>query len=191
MIYSALNYMVEQLNLFLLNRFSVQDRKAILGSIVDESGTIPEENKNKIILSLVNLEHDTNRQYATVNQYDGNKNIQYNQPYNFNLDILITALFSNYDEALKFLSESIYFFQAKHVFTHENSPELDSQIEKLTVELIKLDYSEMQNLWTALGTKYMPSVLFKVRMLSFQSNDIKSISTAIQVVDKNINPDIK
>ena len=184
MIYNALNYVTEQLNLFLINRFSVKDTKAILGSIVDESGAIPEENKNKIILSLVNLEHETNRQYAVANQFKGNKNIQYNQPYNFNIDVLLTASFSNYGEALKFLSESIYFFQAKDVFTQEDSPGLDPQIEKLTIEVIKLDYIEMQNLWTALGTKYMPSVLFKVRMLSFQSNDIKSISATIQGVEK-------
>lgn len=191
MIYSALDYIVEQLNLFLINRFSVQDTRAILGSIVDETGAIPEENKNKVILSLVNLEQETNLQYATVNRFQGDKNIPYNQPYNFNIDVLITASFSNYKEALKFLSESIYFFQAKPAFTPENSPGLAPQIERLTLELIKLNYSEMQNLWTALGTKYMPSVLFKVRMLSFQSDDIRSISTVVQGVDSSSTPSLK
>ena len=49
----------------------------------------------------------------------------------------------------------------------------------------------MQNLWTALGTKYMPSVLFKVRMLSFQSDDIKSISATIQVIENNQTPNLR
>jgi hypothetical protein len=35
--------------------------------------------------------------------------------------------------------------------------------------LIKLSYHQEHSLWGALGAKYMPSVLFKVRLLSFHS----------------------
>lgn len=188
MIYNALNYIVQELNYYLMNHFSIQDNKAILGTIVNEAGEVLTENQNKIIISLVNLDYETNQQYAIANRYVGDKSITQNLPYNFNLDILTTALFSNYDEALKFLSQTIYFFQAKQVFNHENSPGLDPNIQKLTIEIVKINYHEMHNLWTALGTKYMPSVLFKIRMLSFQSGEIKGINTAIQDIDENINP---
>lgn len=189
MIYSSLNYVSQQLNEYLMLQFSTQDKKAILGSIVDESGTVPAENHNKIILSLVNLEHETVRQYAVAQQYVGDKNISQDLPYDFNMDVLVTSLFSNYNEALKFLSEAVYFFQAKHVFTHENSPGLDPRLQKLTFELIKINYSEMHNLWTALGSKYLPSVLFKVRMLSFQSGNIDKVNSTINKIGKNVKPD--
>lgn len=188
MIHTALNYVVQQLNLFLMRRFSTQDSKAVLGTILNESGSVPEENQNKIILTLVNLEHETVRQYATAQRNVGASVIEQNIPYNFNLDVLTTALFNNYDEALKFLSETIYFFQAKHVFTHENSPGLDPKIDKLTFEIVKINYHEMQNLWTALGTKYMPSVLFKVRMLSFESGQIDQVDSTISGIDENTRP---
>lgn len=185
MIYSALNYVAQELNQFLRLRFSLQDDKAILGSILDESGSVPEGNRNKIILSLVNLEEETNQRYAIPQYQNGQQSISQNIPYNFNMDVLASALFTNYDEGLKFLSETIYFFQAKQVFNHENSPGLDPKIEKLTFEVVKMNYSEMHNLWTALGAKYMPSILFKVRMLSFQSGDIQSVDSLIKGVDPN------
>jgi len=188
MIYTALHYVVQELNRYLMQRFSVQDNKAILGSILDESGSVPEGNQNKIILSLVNLENETNRQFNRIQTPVGESSITQNLPYNFNMDVLVTALFTNYDEALKFLSETIYYFQAKQVFTHENSPGLDPKIDKLTFEIIKMEYSEMHNLWTALGAKYMPSVLFKVRMLSFQSNDIEAVGSLVKGLDSNIKP---
>lgn len=190
MIYNALNYVSQQLNEYLMLQFSAQDKRAILGSIVDETGAVPIENHNKIILSLVNIEHETVRQYAVAQQYVGDKHISQNLPYDFNLDVLVTSLFTNYNESLKFLSEAIYFFQAKHVFTHENSPGLDPRLQKLTFELIKINYSEMHNLWTALGSKYLPSVLFKVRMLSFQSGDINKVSPTMKKIDKNVNPSL-
>jgi hypothetical protein len=53
-----------------------------------------------------------------VKKEKGNVYQKENMPYNFNLDVLITAVFepSNYDEGLKFLSDAISFFQRKNVF---------------------------------------------------------------------------
>ena len=188
MIYTALNYVVQELNRYLMRRFSTQDDKAILGSILDESGSVPEGNQNKIILSLVNLENETNRQYNRLQTPVGNSNIAQNLPFNFNMDVLVTSLFTNYSEALKFLSEAVYFFQAKQVFTHENSPGLDPKIEKLAFEIIIIEYREMHNLWTALGAKYMPSILFKIRMLSFQSKEIQAIHPSVNTLDPDTKP---
>lgn len=169
-------------------RFQLNDTCAVLGTVLDETGAVPEKNQNKIIVSLVNLEHETNHAYAVNQQFSKTGNLTQNLPFNFNLDILLLSLFSNYDEALKFLSESILFFQSKQVFTHQNSPGLDPAIEKLSLEIIKLSYHEMHSLWTALGAKYMPSVLFKVRMLSFQGDNINSIVPTIGNVDPDVHP---
>jgi hypothetical protein len=157
---------------------------------LDETGAVPEENHNKIIVSLVNLDHETNQQYAQYQQLEGGKINSPNLPYNFNLDVLVTALFSNYGEALKFLSETIYFFQAKHHFTPENSPGLDPRIQKLSFEIIKLNYHETHSLWAALGAKYQPSIMFKVSMLSFQSNELNVVDPLISGLDTDSTPKI-
>ncbi|HAA13271.1 MAG TPA: hypothetical protein DCE41_16890 [Cytophagales bacterium] len=77
-------------------------------------------------------------------------------------------MFEEYDEGLKFLSEALYFFQAQPEFPVPGQPDAEYQ-QHLSFELVKLTYQEMHSLWTALGAKYVPSVLFKVRMLSFQN----------------------
>jgi hypothetical protein len=176
MIYQALNCVTKELNEYLGTRFKLHGKSAAaLNTILNQDGTIPEHNLNKIILSLINMEHETNVRFnpVYVSGDAGNKaKLIDNPPYNFNLDVLITAVFesTNYDEGLKFLSESILFFQRKNSFTPKNTPSMDSAILELNFELIKLSYHQEHSLWGALGAKYMPSVLFKIRLLSFQSN---------------------
>ncbi|MEO1261776.1 MAG: DUF4255 domain-containing protein [Bacteroidota bacterium] len=188
MINSALQYVARELNRYLMRKFNLQEDKAILGSILDETGAVPEGNKDKVLVTLVNMEQETNYQYINFEKTKGNSNYQLNTPFNFNMDVLITALFSNYNEALKFLSETIYFFQSKNLFNHENSPGLDPKIQQLSFEVIKLSYHEVHSLWTALGAKYMPSVLFKVRLLSFQSDQVQQVDTTISDVGPSVNP---
>lgn len=188
MIYSALHCVIEELNAYLTHQFKTQEDKAILNTILNESGGIAEHNLNKVIVTLVNLEHDSTAQYAPYYVKEKDSVRQFNQPYNFNLDVLVTALFTDYDEALKFLSETIYFFHGKPVFNHTNSKGLDKQIQQLSFELIKLSYHEAHSLWGALGTKYMPSILFKIRMLSFQSGRIVDTIPAVKHTDPSLQP---
>ncbi len=181
MIYQALHTVTTELNNYLLERFVVDGQKAaILNSVVAQNGSIPEYSVNKIVLSLINLEHETTMPYNPIyiqNQEKKQTQKPQNLPYNFNMDVLVTAVFEglNYDEGLKFLSETIYFFQTKNKFTVENTPQLSRGIEQLHFELIKLTYHQEHSLWGAIGAKYMPSVLFKIRMLSFQSDTLVDV----------------
>jgi hypothetical protein len=183
MIYQALNCVTRELNEFLASRFSLHGKSgAALNTILNQDGTIPEHNLNKIILSLINMEHETNVRYNPVHKLNEDKSmasIMDNPPYNFNLDVLITAVFesTNYDEGLKFLSESISFFQRKNSFTPDNTPGMEKGLLELNFELIKLSYHQEHSLWGALGAKYMPSVLFKIRLLSFQSGVHSEVPT--------------
>jgi hypothetical protein len=43
-------------------------------------------------------------------------------------------------------------------------------LEKLSLELVNLSLTEVNNVWSALGAKYMPSVPYKMRMLVVQEN---------------------
>ena len=187
MIYAALHQIVEETNQFLMRRFSEQSTKAILGTLLNEAGVVPEENKNTMIFTLVNLEPDNVTPYTAVPTATSSHDFSRNVPFRFNLDVLVTASFKNYEEALKFLSETIIYIQAKRIFTHENSPGLDPGIDKLTVEIAKIDYHEMQSLWTAIGTNYRPSVRIKVGMLAFQTHDIEMSSTVggIGIIHQN------
>ena len=43
-------------------------------------------------------------------------------------------------------------------------------LEKLSLELLNLSIHEVNNVWSILGAKYMPSIVYKVRMLAVQEN---------------------
>ena len=77
------------------------------------------------------------------------------------------------------LSYIIKFFQSHRLFDRDNSPTLSSEIEKLTIELVNLPFTEQREVWAALGMSYMPSVIYKVRMVVFTDTDTVEIGSDI------------
>ena len=180
MLLESLKYIANDLDRFLKMRYDSQESRVVLGNIVDQDNSVPEGNRNKIILTLISLEQESHRQRA-VNYIDTQEGKVRTQPaLSFNLDIMFSALFNQYEEALKFLSDTIYFFQAKPVFNKENSPGLSPLFELLTLEVTKLTSSETYNLWASLGTKYIPSIPFKLRLLTYQSDAVEEIVSGMQ-----------
>lgn len=187
MLYKALNVIVSELNTHLREKFRISENRAVLGTILNEEGAVPEENKNRVVCTLVNLEQDTNIPFNPIYRQIEGKTVMEQTPFNFNMDVLFTGLFTNYDEALKFLSATLYFFQGKNLFDHSNSSGLPPQIPQLSMEVVKLTYHEAHSLWTAIGAKYMPSVLFKIRMLSYQEG-LSGEMPLIREVEDNVRP---
>ena len=187
MIYETLHSIAQELNGHLKNTFKIMEDCAILNAILNQDGTIPEHCLNKIVLTLVNLEHDSNIPYNPVHQGGTGDYKELYTPFNFNLDVLVTSLFENknYDEGLKFLSHSLAFFQGKPVFTPDNTPLMNGDIRQVSMELIRLSYHEEHSLWGAMGARYMPSVLFKIRLASFQSGAVNITSPRIKNSDES------
>jgi len=42
-----------------------------------------------------------------------------------------------------------------------------TEIDKITVEIINLEFPVLSNIWSMLGGKYLPSIVYKFRMLNF------------------------
>ena len=85
---------------------------------------------------------------------------------------MVAGHFNQYSEALKFVSNTISFFQRRPVFDHQNTPELDSKIDKLVLDIENLDIKDLSTLWGVLSGKYLPSILYKVRMIAFDAGDV-------------------
>lgn len=179
MLHNTLSYIASDLNKFLKRKYESPEDRVILGNIVDQNNSVPEANQNKIILTLISLEHETHVRQAINYIPDGNKYKKTRTPLAFNLDIMFSGFFQQYEESLKFLSDTIQFFQAKPVFNHENSPGLAEEISHLNLEVIKLSSTETYNLWASLGTKYVPSIPFKLRLIQFQSDEVQEIVSSI------------
>ncbi|MGD8663637.1 MAG: DUF4255 domain-containing protein [Desulfobacterales bacterium] len=141
-------------------------------------------------LSLVNIEEEriTKAQQNFSRSADGNI-VHMNPEIKLNLFVLIVANFSNYRTGLEFLSGAIRFFQSKNVFTTANTPELDPQIQKLIVEMMTLSFEQQNHMWGSLGAKYLPSVMYKVRMLTIQEGlaaDEQKPITMVNLTGRNV-----
>ena len=76
----------------------MDESKVLLNNLVDSNGSIPQANQNKIVISLINIEKQTNKPfYCNQKKANGNyTNISLAERYN--LDVLIN---SNFDDLTK------------------------------------------------------------------------------------------
>lgn len=187
MISNALQFTCDLMAQFLKNRMGLDENKVLLNNLIEGNGSLPQENQNKIIVSLINIEKETARPfYSNNHKLNDEKFANINLSERYNLDVLISANFENYNETLKFLDEVLLFFQINRSIDSSTSI-LPDGIPKLEFEIEKITYHQMQSLWTAMGAKYQPSVIYKIRMISIQANEadrfipaiIKTTATAI------------
>lgn len=143
---------------------------------------------NAISLLLINIEEEKTLRNAdpyTRNLSDGNKQ-QIQPAIRLNLYILFVAHFKNYEQNLSYLSFIIQFFQNHRLMDQHSFPDLDSSIRQLAIELVTLPFSEQNEIWSALRTAYHPSVLYKVKLVIFEDEDVMP---ATSITEKNL--DIK
>jgi hypothetical protein len=142
-----------------------------LSNLVNQTGQPFPNAKDKIVMCLANLQHET-----FVSSYQAAVPVANGQfaviapPLYIDLFLLFYANFGelNYSDGLGMISNTIAFFQQNPYFTHDNLPGLDPAIDKLTFEFSNLDLMSLNYLMGMMGVKYLPSVYYKVRMIPFQ-----------------------
>jgi hypothetical protein len=141
--------------------------------LVKQEGGIAIES-NTLGITLVNIEEERVNKPQSGYQQGRNGRVGHMNPeMHLNLYFLVTPNCTDYGSTLKLLSGAVSFFQAKNVFTPENSPGMDPGLEKLIVDMHTLTLEQQNHLWGYLGAKYMPSVLFKARYLTVQEGWIR------------------
>jgi len=150
----------------------------------DGSIAVPD---NSLGLTLVNVEEErVVKSQKSVTIATDRQVSHINPEIKLNLYMLITANFNNYNTGLGFLSGAIRFFQSKNVFTHENTPDLHPDIEKLIAELYSLNFEQQNHLWSSLGAKYLPSVMYRLRMITIQEVQKRDEQIPISTVNLSI-----
>ncbi len=196
MLHTSLSFLTNELNEFLKLRTGTSDERVFLTSVATETSGLKIPDKS-LGLSLMNIEEE--RVFKDQKTSFINKNgiaEHLNPEIKLNLYILISANFQDSDssitddyvEGLKQLSYAISFFQSKNVFTIDNSPgmvEYDAAMIKLVVELYSYSFEQLYNFWTVVGAKYLPSVLYKVRLITFQERSILDSSLPIEKIRFN------
>ncbi len=181
MIHQALDFLVQELNDYIALRrgeaIPVEPYAQLLhlkDSDADASGlgSMP-----RIGCTVVNIEEEKvgKSQLPYNTPILGPVTIK-NPPIRLNIFILFTANpqydSENYLDALRMISYVIFFFQGKNEFTCENSPRLSSDLELLRLELYSIPLEQQNYLWSSLGTGYLPSVVYKMRLITVQTVDI-------------------
>ena len=173
MIYESLNFICGELNAFLRNAFQITEDKAIVSNLINHDGSVPLALSDKLVITLVNIEQETSIANQGFTKITGSSYIIRNQPLNLNLYVLFSGYFNNYNESLKFISACIAFFQRNYVFLRTNFPAMSEDTDKLVFDMIKTDYQSINYLWGSLGAKYVPSMIYKMRMLTVDENNIR------------------
>jgi hypothetical protein len=182
----ALSFLKTELNTWLAIR-SGSDNMIDISALLDEGGKVKLPS-NSLAITLVNIDEERVMKMQQPEIKTINGHVSYVNPeLRINLYILISANFDKYSEALKLISYALYFFQANNVFESSDFPQL-GEIQRLVPELYTINFDQQNNLWTSLGAKYMPSVIYKLKMLVLQDDAVNRIAPAITTIDNNLHP---
>lgn len=193
MIYDTLKFLSEEVNRYLSLKMGVlaEPRLKIGNVSLAFDNTLLGENSlaGKAILSLVNVEEDkVAKQQENYSRTDSATQYK-SPPLYLNLYILFSINKPEYDDCLKWLGHIMQFFQHQQVFTPITHPGLDPKIPRVVVDLFSLNFEQVNHLWSTLGGKYLPSVLYKVRQISVDEN--LTISESGFIKDIQLNEKVK
>jgi hypothetical protein len=170
MLYEVLNFLKTQLESY------ISDGRKSGEPLIQLSNpwSVNDDNHKSSFLnsiSLINVEEEkifkTQEPLITQNK---NGSFSKREPdLKLNLYILISAYNKQYDDGLKFLSKVVSFFQQRNVFRRDDDDLAGSNfpdnIEKLLVELYTAGFEQQNQIWASLSIGYVPSVIYKLRMV--------------------------
>jgi len=145
------------------------------------------QDKSSMVLSIVNIEEDkTLRNQTLYKEVVGNASTveRYKKPaQNLNISILFTSYNKDqsfYSSGLEKLEYIIAYLQSNNVFYYDDSSffeqdEIDEDtaktLNKLVLDLVSLKPDQLNQMWSYLGSRYMPSVLYSMRAIQIQKED--------------------
>ena len=189
MIDTALQFTASSVDQFIRNKFGLDESKVLTNNIIEADGAMPKSNQNKLVISLINIIQETNKQYYNRNQRLSNGSFSDIQPAErYNIDILLSSSFDDYKETLKFLNAGILFFQSYPAIDSSSFSNLPEGINRLEYDIEKISFFEMHNLWSAMGAKYMPSVIYRMRLITVQSDNTTGFISPVTTTNTNVVP---
>lgn len=158
-------------NEYLQNLDRRPDKWLELTNLVDHQGRVNESPRDRVVMSLYNITHETVVSTYTAAQPGTGGYAIVQPPLYIDLHIVLIANFieHSYRDGLAAISRVISYFQQNPAFTHANAPELSPNVDKIVLEFTSLDPVEVNYVMGMLGTKYLPSVFYKLRLIPFAS----------------------
>jgi len=182
----ALQFLKDELNTYLLARTGSSTVSVKLTGVVDEAGKYAFGGET-IGATVINIEEDrVFRSPLPEFSYVNGQHVVAEPELKLNLHVLFAANFKQYEEALKFISYVLTFFQSRPYFSSDEYPGLNPGIGRLTVELQSLSYEQLNQIWAFIGGKQLPSVVYKVRLIILQDDAPKTVQPPLTIVNTDI-----
>ena len=169
MIDLVVNHLAGRLNQALRRTLRVTEDLAVASPLHELDGSIATQAVNRLVVFLVNIEREAAAYSPAARPASTAARIPViAPPLHLNLLVMFAANFgtANYQEALKLTAFTAAYFQSHVMLDHHSDPELDQRIERLSIEMEALGIHDLTNLWGVLGGRYVPSILYRVRMVS-------------------------
>lgn len=178
MINTVLTTIIEKLKEYLDSFYEFPEEIAELGPIMS-TGNGP---VNKLCLSLLNIERETAIGIQGSYRETADSYLKTVPPWHLNLYFILAAVYEEkrYAESLKFLSTAIEFIQLHPYIEIPDG-------RKISMEPVTINLEGLNNIWGMFGGKYYPSIIGKLRGLTFDGNDITGTASKIQKTEVNRN----
>lgn len=146
---------------------------------------------NSVGLCLFNIDEErVMKNQGFVATKNGDRVTYFQPEVRLNLYMLFAANFPTaYDQALRYIGWTVGFFQRKRVFNSSNTPQMESDMPEVAVDLYAMTLEQQNYLWTILGAKYLPSVAYQVRPVVVQEEEIELEAAPVMEIDlRNVQP---
>jgi hypothetical protein len=179
MIYDVLQTLADDLNVYFKTKLNIQEEKVVLSALVNQDGSIALQTENKVIATLINIEKEP---FSSSPQKIGRQTLT------LNLYVLFSCYFTNtnYSEALRFLDLIIIYFDENYIMSSSTKGSYSGS-GKINIEIETFNIDKAHNIWSTLGAKYMPSAVYKIRMIVVESNSITSFIPSGKGLDSSSN----
>ncbi len=183
MIGEALRLIVRELDSALQRQAPGAGNVAVLTNLVDANGAAVPEAAEKVAVFVVDISQENiPTRLPRVLPGNGQNFTQQQPPVHLSLQVMCAANFSGstYDEALTRISGTVAFFQGCPLFTAQNTPGLPDGIAQLTMTIENLNAVDLSHIWSIHGGRYLPSVLYRMRVLSIDAGRIEAQPRAVE-----------
>ena len=187
MIDLALKFLSDEANGYMSRRLGLELGKLDVGPIVDVATGALAMASDTTRLTLFQIEEErVLREQLPLRQVVAGREVTLPPPIKINLIVVVAGRFQHYAEGLGRLACLLTFFQSHPLFTPAEHPAMPAGIERLSVELLNWGPDQLNQLWTCLGTKHLPCMVYRVRMLWLQDSEPQGTGAPVSGIDTRV-----
>lgn len=131
----------------------------------------------RVSILVINVQEE--RELRGANPYYDERSQRINPDIPLTISVLFIARFNDYPTSWNYLTDIIRFFQS-HPVLERTSNQIQSPnnmpegIERLTCEMISLNFQQQNEVWGALRITQYPALLYKIKLITLRDSQSQS-----------------